>query len=575
MKTTLPLRVALLAASALLAACGDVLDSPEDGLPPPVDLGHTAPSPTPTPTPLNGIPSKAQLVGTWLLTRENGAAVPTNRLITFTYFSDDTYILGGSQNTTGCDPTPATAGTFASYDGNGNGVEFAELSYSESTGQAVSGNTFIDSNGDCGLHETTAGATQDPFRFSFVNGVLQIRDVNFGDIFELQRVTRGAGVVGSWAINSSSGAAAPPILVVTLLADGRYVLLSAEAQGTLANGNQDEDPGTQAGSYSIDAANNLTVSNLLADTSGAGFGPTNFNSNEKLFVDAGGVLQYQGTDGNGPFTGSALPLPLGNRFDPALAVGTWFSDGNDNNDFRDETDPILVGLFSDSKFILGGLNADPSCSTDYSGLGIPTEPDGDGYEVGSYRLDPTTGRLKTTITSETDGSCGSLNRNRPESLIYVVAQSANRLGLLGMDRDGFDGSGDVIVRVPSSSNSLFGAWRGTSSAGTAPDDFLVAYFEDSSAGPASGFYLAVDANPGSSCSLADTGPRGGIGFGSYLFNATTGNIGYGFENDTMCQTRFNPSGPQTLTFSPGFGSYTDRQASSPPATFFYQKISTP
>ncbi|MDO9453476.1 MAG: hypothetical protein Q7J29_11545 [Stagnimonas sp.] len=587
MQTRLLIRAALLTATTvLLPACGDVLDSPEDNLPPPVDLGSPSPSPAPAPSPAPPpapgptIPTKADLAGTWLLIRENGVAPPADELTTLTFYTDGTYIQGGNPNDASCNPTPATAGSFANYDGNGNGIEFAEYSYNETSGHLVAGMAFIDSNGNCGLHETTAGATQDTTTLSLNGGVLKAVSPDGLFTYELERVSRGSGVAGSWVIASEQEGSGPiepssPIVVFTALADGRYILLSAEAQGTAANGNPESDPGMSAGRYSIDAANNFTLVQEFIETSNAGFSG---DANKKMFVDSSGMLHYSATDGFGNHTVKLLSLPLAPRFNASQLVGQYFNDGSSaapDNSIADETEPSLIGLFADGKFILGSFESDAECFNDYAGTGIATEPNGNGYEVGSYAFDVTTGRLKVDITTDTTGSCGAKDVSHPETLLYIGAQTANTFRVISKDSDEDDLDSDIHVRVPSSANSLFGSWRGTAnSAGTTPDDFLVAYFDDSTAGDGSGYFFAVDANPGSTCSLTDSGPRGGVAFGTFI-----GRIDYtasaATQPGTLCQTRFDPSGMQTLSFTPDFRAYTDNQASTPAASFTYQKITTP
>ncbi|MES2884302.1 MAG: hypothetical protein V4709_05830 [Pseudomonadota bacterium] len=601
MKTTLLLRASLLTVAAtLLPACGDVLDSPEDRLPPPVDLGMPSPAPTPAPTPapapapaptpapapaptpsgLNGTPTKVQLAGTWLQVRNNGTPVTTK--VTISFFTDNTYIEGGQENSSDCNPTPATAGTFANYDGNGNGVEFGQYDYNETNGRFQASQTvfFIDTNGDCGPHETTNAATQDPLTASFVNGVLRLADSATGSTFEFERVERGSGIVGSWYATEASSAGqgamgfGPFPAIVSFFADGSYVLLTAEPQGS-PTVNMDDDPGTQVGRYALDASGNLTVSNITADTSKGGFGAAQGNTSERLAVNSAGQLIYSASDGDGPFTISLTALPLPQRFDSTQLAGTYFNDEDGNGSIIGETIPFLAYFGSDGRFITGGLENDPFCVSDYSGTGVAVEPNGNGYEVGNYTMDATTGRLVVNISSETNGACGAYDLTKPEQRIYISSLNAGHVMAAAGDRDA-DDEPIILRRVPSTASSLFGAWRGTTNtAGTTPDDFLVAYFDDGTAGPASGTYLAVDANPGSTCSLTDPGPRGGIGQGSYLFDAGNSQIGYGFENDTMCQTRFDPNGAQTLSFTPDFLGYTDNQASTPPASFVYRKLSTP
>ncbi|MES2683262.1 MAG: hypothetical protein V4650_07040 [Pseudomonadota bacterium] len=612
MNTKLVLRASLLAISAtLLPACSDVLDSPEDSLPPPVDLANPtpspapapvpapAPAPVPAPVPTSSIPTKAQLYGSWRQVRENGVAATST--ITISFFSDNTYVEGGEQNTADCNPTPANIGTNANYDGNGNGYEFGEYLYTESSGQILASSTkfFLDTNGDCGLHEASTGATQDTFNATLTGDVLRLSDAASTDFFEFERVQRGAGVVGSWyAIDNTDGdttGADPGI--ISLFADGRFVLLCDEPEegASTATNPFPDSPGTQVGRYSIDAANNLTVSNVTTNTTSCSIGPTRGDgsatgvTNERLFVNAAGQLVYSSMESGVPFSTTLAALPLTPRFDPTLVRGTWFYDENDDGLFigAAETlgagDALLAYFGADGKFIFGGAGTDEACETDYNGSGVAVEPAGNGYEVGSFTVDATTGRLALTINSETDGSCGTFDRNRPEQRSYLLGNpSSGRMALQIRDRNG-DGDQAVVFRsVPSSSNSLFGGWRGTTSAaGTAADDVLVAYFDDSTAGPNSGIYLAVDANPGSTCSLADPGPRGGIQLGQYLFNGST--IDYTTSNDpatgfslrTLCQTRFDPNGTQTISFLPDFLTYTDNQASTPAASYVYNKLTRP
>lgn len=592
MKTLTILRASLVALSAtLLPACGDILDAPEDtGAAP--NLGTPSPAPAPAPAPTSSIPTKAQLAGTWRTVRDRGVAA--NETTTLTFLTDNTYIFGGEVNTTNCNPTPANAGTFANYDGNGNGVEFGEYVYSETTGAFAASSSvfFIDSNGDCGAHETTAGATQDTFNITLVNGVLRITDpASSSNNTEFERVQRGSGIVGSWYgvsysqgsdVTSSGEAAANPF-VVSFFADGRYVLLTAEPQGT-ATVNMNDDPGTQVGRYALDAAGNLTVSNITTDTSKGGFGAAQGNNNERLSINASGQLVYNATDGGGAFTGTLEPLPLRPRFDTALVNGLWYNDSNDDNSFINEPDPFLAYFGPDAKFITGGAQTDDECASDYNGSGVAVEPDGNGYENGTFSADATTGRLIFTINSETDGSCGAFNRNRREQRLYLNEVAAARMSLQVRNRESDDEEAVIFRKPTSAANSLFGGWRGTTGAGgTTPDDFLIGYFDDSTAGPASGFYLAVDANPNSTCPTTDSGPRGGIEYGQYSFNGST--IDYTALPEpgrpstpplrTLCPTRFDPSGTQTITFSNGGLTYTDSQASTPPASYIYRKLTTP
>lgn len=594
MKNITILRASLVALSAtLLPACGDILDAPADTAPAP-NLGtpSPAPVPAPTPTPTSSIPTKAQLAGTWRLVRDRGVA--TTETTTISFFTDNTYLLGGEVNTTNCNPTPANAGTFANYDGNGNGVEFGQYDYSDTTGRFQSSQSvfFIDSNGDCGAHETTAGATQDPFNISLVGNALRFSNPALAsDNSEFERVTRGSGVVGSWYgvsyVEGSDiikpGAAAANPFVVSFFPDGRYVLLTAEPQGTPSN-HPDDDPGTQVGRYSVDAGGNLTVSNITTDSSKGGFGAAQGNTNERLTVNGSGQLLYSATDGGGTFTATLEPLPLRQRFDTTLVNGLWFNDENDNASFTDELDPFLAYFGPDGKFISGGPATDGQCSTDYNGTGVAVEPEGNGYENGAFTVDATTGRLTVAINSETDGSCGAFNRTRLEQRIYLNEIGAARMQLQVMNRALDADLPTTLRKVPSTANSLFGGWRGTTGAGgTTVDDFLLGYFDDSTAGPASGFYLAVDANPNSTCPASDSGPRGGTEYGQYSFNGST--IDYTALPEpgrpstpplrTLCATRFDPSGTQTITFSNGGLTYTDSQASTPPASYIYRKLTTP
>lgn len=565
MKTSLARPASLLALSlVLLSGCADVLDEPGN-LPPPVDLGSSSGG-----TPLNGIPTRAQLAGSWRLMRANGSDVSGHQKITLSFFTDLSYIVGGEANDPGC---TNGQGSYANEDSNGDGVEFGELNYSESTGHAVASTPFLDSNGDCGFHETGAGATQDPFRLRFINGVLQLTDIATGNTYDFEAIVRGSGIVGSWYLvqQDSDIAVGPHPLVVSFFADGRYVLLTAEPQD--APGGED-DPGAQVGQYSIGAGNSLIVSNITTDSSKGGFDPSN-SSGEKLFVTSSGQLRYEYTEAGMPHFALANPLPLAPRFNPAQALGTWVTDDNDNGNLADEIEPTLVSFFADGHYLLGGLNDDPGCVNDYSGTGVAVEPNGNGYETGSYQIDATTGRVRVSGINESDGSCGINDRTLADQRLYVNALSVTRLQVTSASHRYPDADTTALRPVPSSAGSLFGVWRGLSATTAAEEDFVLAYLDDSTAGPASGLYLAVDARPGGSCSTSDPGPVGGISLGNYLFNSGSGVIDYGASDETLCQTRFNPGGTQTLSFAPDGLRYTDNQASSPPASFSYNKLSRP
>lgn len=561
MNSTLARRAGLLAlALTLLPGCSDLLEEPA-GLPPPPDLGGGH-------SPLNGIPSRAQLAGTWRLVRDNGSDVTASQKITVSFFTDGTYLIGGENNAPDC---TSGQGTYAIEDSNGNGVEFGELLYSETSGQGSAGTPFLDSNGDCGFHETTIGATQDVFRLRFIDGVLQATDVASGNRYDFEPVARGSGVVGSWYVVSENGqpAGGTRAAVATFLADGHFILLSTEPQAPPS-----DDPGAQVGRYSIGSGNLLTVSNVTTNTCNCGFDNAD---NNRLVVTPAGQLQLTFDEGGSTQTVLANPMPLANRFSPAEVVGTWARDDNDDGSLTDETEPVLVSFFANGRYLLGGHHDDPDCVSDYAATGVAVEANGDGYEVGSFRVDPTTGRLIINGVSETDGSCGVYDLTRPDLRHYLQQQSGNLLSVASADHQTAVDEITVIRRVPVTAGSLLGAWRGLSPAATAEEDFVVAYVDDSTAGAGSGLYLAVDARPGGSCAATDPGPVGGISAGSYLYNAGSGVIDYAVSAQSQCPTRFDPAGTQTLSFSADGQVYTDTQSvvGSPPASFSYRRIGGP
>ena len=105
MKTSLARPASLLALSlVLLSGCADMLDEPGN-LPPPVDLGSSSGG-----TPLNGIPTRAQLAGSWRLMRANGSDVSGHQKITLSFFTDLSYIVGGEANDPGNYPRDSVLG---------------------------------------------------------------------------------------------------------------------------------------------------------------------------------------------------------------------------------------------------------------------------------------------------------------------------------------------------------------------------------------------------------------------------------------------------------------------------------
>jgi hypothetical protein len=227
----------------------------------------------------------------------------------------------------------------------------------------------------------------------------------------------------------------------------------------------DVSPGIEEGCYAVDANDNLSVD--LASTCVAAIDTNNTagasdTSTLKLYVDENDRLTIQ--DGE-DLTGFArMPMPT---ISHETLAGAWIAQLEPDVDLGDQRNLAMLTLFDDGRYLLGAHHDDPTCvpgSYPYSDL----DENGNGVEFGTINL--ANGAFTTTTTVDSDGECGLFDATKEFTQRYILVPNAAGDALVMWSNDDDSASGMAWKRVPSTTDTIYGAWLWTEGA---DDEFAV------------------------------------------------------------------------------------------------------
>lgn len=246
-----------------------------------------------------------------------------------------------------------------------------------------------------------------------------------------------------------------------------------------------------------------------------------------------------------------------------------------------------------SRYFFAGVSGDATCKSDVATLPVylETEDDGNGWEKGTYTVDPVSGALKTTVSltrglaQDTNGSCG-LNDPRAASSAPARAflsphkDYRSVRGLKYNDMvltDATTGERAVLRHVKSKRKTMVGAWEAPpASDSTIPDPEAFLFFFDD------GQYYVVEAQHDRSGSPACT--NGGLQAGDYVLGKPPTLLGkiysLSFENIKANTLGFDcgvgPAASRPLTLSLSFPDSQHAQLTRPDgSTSLLTKLTSP
>lgn len=448
-----------------------------------------------------------QMAGTWLLKEADGSVT------TATFFTDGTYVLGEMTKDPECT----------------HGVEWGRYELDANAGTIVARDSFVDTNGDCGLNNPDKSAQQQlplDLELSGDGNTLTLSDDE--GTYPLTRVPVGTGLAGSWLLDQPVAEGEPIVspYVLTLLADGTFLL--ADIGEPELNPGSDSQPGIEYGTWTAGSDNSFTITQIITDTDGPDAGFSTGTATRKLVDDKIVITDEE-------VSVSLTRLPLTKTVEASELTGSWYAVEEDSGAIS------ALTLFKDGSFSFGSQDADPDCDRDY-GNANPNQsadgdldPDGIGSEFGQWFLESGLGRVYTAdISVDSDGSCGMFSKNQPrapsyETGVFFKKIDADTLEITSYEHqdggtdettdDSYQPSTSQIKRVPSQAKSLIGSWKVFNADGGLDE---VAYFF------ADGTLFEVDADE-----------KGGVGRAKWSLSGASLTVHYD-GSDPKCVDTIGP-----------------------------------
>lgn len=416
-----------------------------------------------------------QMAGTWLLKEADGSVT------TATFFTDGTYVLGEMTKDPECT----------------HGVEWGRYELDANAGTIVARDSFVDTNGDCGLNNPDKSAQQQlplDLELSGDGNTLTLSDDE--GTYPLTRVPVGTGLAGSWLLDQPVAEGEPIVspYVLTLLADGTFLL--ADIGEPELNPGSDSQPGIEYGTWTAGSDNSFTITQIITDTDGPDAGFSTGTATRKLVDDKIVIADEDGSV-------SLTRLPLKDAVTAHNLIGTWVFPSND----------VLVAFtfYADGSFLYGEDDNDPPS----------------GLEAGTWSVDPSSSRVHFNVSFDNNGDGGISNG---VGSVKINASLAD--GTLTFDIDN-DGEPFAFKKLPTASSGIVGAWRPTDN-----EVVSVIFLAD-------GRFAWME---------NDTDPPNGYETGTYAFDTTAGtltlNCGFDSNHDGGACVDENDDGVDETTSGP-------------------------
>jgi hypothetical protein len=356
-----------------------------------------------------------------------------------------------------------------------------------------------ETDGFCGFNEPPFYSTNDVRSM-----VLSPDTAELTFIYDDQTVIRferspsvASTIAGAFLVDGTLTRNAPTVFtfVPTDAVSGLYMMADANQED-----NEFTSPGVEVGCYAIDGSDHWSFDTTCiaegVDTNGdSGLNGTVFAAGFQFtFLDPDRLEASNTAEG---VIGTVTRLPIIADTGADAIVGTW-----EGFALGDGSKSIFVTFLPDGRFIKGGLENDPGC------FGA-TDPDGNGYQIGTYTF--VAGTLHTELTpgESTVGDCGLPDGG---DLQINLAEDANSFTIDG--DEGFS-----LNRIASDSgSSLVGAWAYAGDQGAPGTPMSVA----SQSNPillvfkADGTHEFINTNQEAGCGDGD---NGGVEFARYTYGA--------------------------------------------------------
>lgn len=399
---------------------------------------------------------KAGLAGHYVRADENFEPI-TQKIVTLTIFRNGSYLLGGQYDDSQCDQyqgVPTHADAFS--DAKGNGVEYATYAWDPLTNEFEVTLVKRETDGGCGLNRPVVDAENDIGTLEATPQGLVFKDRDGEVAYRFVRMEQDANTFqGSWIQPGSLLTDQPFVFSFFPSTDdglsGRYLMVDASRP----EADEDTTPGIEEGCYSVNADDALTVelngsvcadaidTNDTAGLSDTGALTMFIDENDRLVID----------DGEGRTALTRIPLPT---IDRETLAGAWILEQQTDVKLGEQDHLFMLTFFEDGTYLMGGQENDASCLP----VGYPhTEFDdqGNGVEFGTTTL--VNGVLTPTATVETNGECGMFDAKKEFVQRYMFVPNAAGDALVMWSNDDDTDEGLVWKRVPSTPNSIYGAWK--------------------------------------------------------------------------------------------------------------------
>lgn len=410
--------------------------------------------------------AKVGLAGHYVRADENFAPI-TEKIVTLSVFRNGRYLLGGQHDSATCNLSSGTpVSELAFSDSNGNGVEYGAYAWNPLTNAFEVSGLSVETDGLCGFNQPVEGATNGINLLEATPQGLVFKDTDGNVSYRFVRKAEDASTFeGAWVQLNALLVGQPFVFSFFPSSEdglsGRYLMVDASALDT----EYDVSPGIEEGCYAVDANDNLTVD--LTSTCASAIDTNNTagasdTSALKMYVDENDRLVIEDDE---DVTGFArMPLPT---ISYETLAGAWIAQLEPDVELGDQENLSMLTMFKDGRYLFGAHHDDPSCVS--GGYPYPDlDEDGNGVEFGTINL--VNGAFTTTTTVDSDGECGLFDATKEFTQRYVLVPNAAGDALVMWSNDDDSASGLVWKRVPSTPDTIYGAWLWTEGA---DDEFAV------------------------------------------------------------------------------------------------------